>query len=232
VLVLFDIDLTLIDSSGAGVRSMVAAGQRLYGPDFSADGIPFGGQLDPLIVALMLQRVGVNPTDETVAAFRAAYHTELENAFRAPGLSRPLPGVPELLDALERHPTPPTLGLLTGNFEETGRLKLLAAGIDPDRFKVRVWGDDSPHHPPDREHLPLVGIERDRALRGRALSPDRVTLIGDTTHDVRAARVNGCRVLAVATGRVSATDLAAAGATRVVPDLSDTEDLAAWITTP
>lgn len=232
MLVLFDIDLTLIDSSGVGMRSMVAAGRRLHGPAFTADGVPFGGQLDPLIVALMLQRVGVDPTDDAMLAFRAEYRAVLADAVRAPGLARALPGVPALLDALERHPAAPTLGLLTGNYEETGRLKLVAAGIDPDRFAVRVWGDDSPHRPPDREHLPLVGFDRYRALRGRPVPPEHVTLIGDTTHDVRAARVNGCRVLAVATGHVSAADLAAAGATRVVPDLSDTEDLAAWITTP
>lgn len=229
MLLLFDIDLTLIDSGGVGMRSMVAAGRRLHGPAFSAEGIPFGGQLDPIILTLMLERAGVEPTPAAMLAVREAYHGELESVMRAPGLARTLPGVCELLAALEAHASGPTLGLLTGNFEETGRLKLRGAGLDPDLFEVRVWGDESPHTPPLREHLPPVGMTRWTALRGMPLEPACVTIIGDTEHDVRAARANGCRVLGVATGRTPAATLTAAGADRVVEDLSDTQGVLRWL---
>lgn len=229
MLLLFDIDLTLIDSGGVGARSMVAAGRRLHGPAFTADGIPFGGQLDPVILSLMLGRAGVEPTPEAIQAVRRAYHAELQGALRTPGVARPLAGVLDLLGALEAHQSRPALGLLTGNFEETGRLKLRGAGVDPDRFCVRVWGDDSPHAPPLREHLPPVGLQRYRDIRGAPLEPCRVTIIGDTPHDVRAARATGCRVLAVATGRTPAPELAAAGADRVVDDLSDTTGVLRWL---
>ena len=53
---------------------------------------------------------------------------------------------------------------------------------------------------------------------------DRVLdLIGDTPLDVQAARANGLKAVAVATGWVSADELAAAGADLVLPDFSDTD---------
>jgi len=54
-------------------------------------------------------------------------------------------------------------------------------------------------------------------------------VIGDTPHDIRCAKVNGLRVLAVATGMFSQEALAAAGADRVAPDLADTDTLVTWL---
>ena len=48
-------------------------------------------------------------------------------------------------------------------------------------------------------------------------------LIGDTPLDVQAARANGLKAVAVATGWVSAEELAAAGADLVLPDFSNTD---------
>jgi phosphoglycolate phosphatase len=45
-------------------------------------------------------------------------------------------------------------------------------------------------------------------------------VIGDSIYDVACARDHGIPVLAVATGRTPAADLAAAGADWVVPDLA------------
>ena len=50
-------------------------------------------------------------------------------------------------------------------------------------------------------------------------------MIGDSVYDVACARDHGIPVLAVATGRTTAADLAAAGADCVVPDLAAAVDL-------
>ncbi|GJM18727.1 MAG: hydrolase [Phycisphaeraceae bacterium] len=222
--------MTLIESGGVGLRSMVAAGRRLFGEGFTAEGIAFGGQLDPLILAQMFAQSGVDPTPDALASFREAYAAELALALETPGVSRTLAGVPELLGALDDLADACALGVLTGNFEETGRLKLAAAGIDADRFAVRVWGDHSPHDPPAREHLPPVAFVLHEKILGRTIDPGLVTLVGDTEHDVRAAKMNGCRVLGVATGYVSAEQLAKAGADRVVDDLTNTRGVVQWLT--
>lgn len=228
MLILFDIDATLLRTEGAGVRAMVAAGRELFGPGFSAEGVEVSGRLDTLIIPDMLRNAGAAPTPANVAAVRREYARRLVLDLAQAGVRQPLPGVLDLLAALE--PRGPALGLLTGNYEETGSAKLRAYGIDPARFHINVWADDSPHDPPSRDHLPPVAFGRYLSRYGRAVSPGKVTIIGDTPHDVRCAKIHGCRSLAVATGKFSQDVLAAAGADRAVPDLSSTDDLARWLT--
>lgn len=227
-LILFDIDATLLATGGLGVRAMGRAGQKLFGPTFTTERLDFAGRLDPLLVRELFGMNGVERTDEAERAFRVAYRSELEALFAASSGHTALRGASELVDRLVRDGRV-ALGVLTGNFAETGTMKLAACGLDPGVFKVSVWGDDSPHDPPARDHLPVVAMSRFHETYGRAVDPARVTIIGDTPHDVRCAKVNGCRVLGVATGRYSLDDLNRAGADRSVPDLSDTEGLAAWL---
>jgi len=136
-----------------------------------------------------------------------------------------LPGVPALLDALTGAASPVHIGLLTGNYPETGRLKLEAAGISVDRFAVAAWGDEAERRPD------LVPLARERHARrsGRALPAERVVIVGDTPHDVECARVHGCRSLAVATGSSTRAELESAGASRVFDDLSETGRILDWI---
>jgi phosphoglycolate phosphatase-like HAD superfamily hydrolase len=77
----------------------------------------------------------------------------------------------------------------------------------------------------------LVPVALDRCARnfGQAPRPEDVVIIGDTEHDVDCALAHGCRVVGVATGSTSAEELRAAGAHHVVPDLSDTPTLLAWL---
>lgn len=226
MLVLFDIDRTLLETDAAGIACLLDAGRSLFGPSFTVDGVLFGGRLDPLIIRDMLAASGVKPSAEHAIAMRRAYHERMAVAMARAGSARALAGALALVGAVEAVEGA-TIGLLTGNFEETGRLKLSAAGFDPDRFAVRVWGDECPCDPPAREHLPPVGVERYAALRGRP--PERVVIIGDTIHDVACGLAHGCAVLAVATGHDTPEQLARAGAHRVVEDLRDTRGIVEWI---
>lgn len=232
MLVLFDIDMTLLTTHGSGIACLTDAGRGLFGPAFTAEGISYGGRLDPLIIHDLLVNAGVDPTPDHAARLRAGYADRFRAAFeRGDARSEALPGAPDLVRSLAAVPGV-TLGLLTGNFAETGTLKLEHAGYTMDPFAIRVWGDDSPHTPPTRSHLPPVGIERFTTMQRRALGPEQVVIIGDTIHDVSCALDNGCRVLAVATGHDHADRLTNAGAHRVVDDLTRTGDLTEWITTP
>lgn len=227
MLVLFYIDATLLVTSRSGLRAMRDAGVDLHGPRFDTHHVEFAGRLDPLIVRDLLQANGVDATPPAMSAFRARYREHLARRLGVPGVAKALPGVPALLAALGTR-TDVVMGLLTGNFAETGRMKLEASGIDPAPFKVCAWGDESPHDPPDREHLPPVAVARFEALRGRR--PRRVTIVGDTPHDARCARANACRCLGVATGLHDAGALRRAGADLVLADLSDTERIMAFLT--
>jgi phosphoglycolate phosphatase-like HAD superfamily hydrolase len=227
VLILFDIDMTMITSGGNGAKAMLEAGQELFGENFHVEGVSFAGSLDPVIFSQVLRNNGQPDTPEAHRQWRERYAARLAARLTTPRLVKTLPGVMNLLAAVEESDA--TLGLLTGNFEETGSMKLRAAAIDPDRFEVRVWGDESPHAPPCRDHLVRVGMDRAHRLRGSELSADSVVVIGDTPHDVQCARAHGCRSLAVATGRSSVRELLDAGATAAVDDLSDTRRVLALL---
>lgn len=224
MLILFDIDLTLLRSTGAGLAAMAEAATGVFGRPLSREGLDTAGRLDPLILADLLVLNGIEPTPGHIADLRAAYAEALPNHLR--GNTHALPGASDLLARLAGE-ADLTLGVLTGNYEETGLLKLAAAGYNADHFRVRVWGDASAHIPPHRDHLPPVGIGQFETIHGRP--PRETVIIGDTPHDVRCALINGCRVLAVASGRTDARTLAAAGAHRVVDDLTETDDLASWL---
>jgi phosphoglycolate phosphatase-like HAD superfamily hydrolase len=228
MLVFFDIDATMITTGGVGINAMVDAGAELFGAGFRADGVEFAGRLDPLILVDLLARNGQAPTAANLSRMRDGYRRHLDTRLRT-GVGRVLPGVTPLLARLAAH-KPTTLGVLTGNFPDTGSMKLAACGIDVEVFSIRVWGDESPYTPPAREHLPPVGMQKYAARTGSATSPDRVVIIGDTPHDVSCAKAHGCRSLGVATGKFSTQQLVAAGADMAVPTLSETEAIAAWIT--
>lgn len=208
---------------------MLDAGRELFGDDFSTTGIEFAGRLDPLIIGDLFDRHSVARTAERLEAFRTTYQSHLVKRLADPAtVAKSLPGVVPLLDSLATNGAV-TIGVLTGNFAETGSLKLRTCGIAPERFHVSVWGDESPSNPPTREDLPGVAMKKYAARHGRGIDGERVVVIGDTPHDVRCAQVHGCRSLAVATGSFDVDSLARCGATRVVRDMSDWREIEAWL---
>ena len=221
-LILFDVDATLISTSRAGIRAMKLAAAEMFGPGVDLDRIEFAGKLDPLIITdvLNLARVQVSPA--SIAAFHARYRHHLAAVLEHPAtIATALPGVMDLLNELERR-SHLTLALLTGNYADTGSLKLRACGIDPGRFAMAIWASDAVGTPPSRDELPRVGLARWRERAGAQVSAARAVVIGDTPHDIRCAKVNGCRAIAVATGPFEVDALASFQPDLAIEDLSDT----------
>jgi phosphoglycolate phosphatase-like HAD superfamily hydrolase len=230
MLILYDIDMTLLKTDHIGIELLRRAGESTFAPGFDVSGVEFGGCLDQDIIRRMIINNKLDPTPDAILAMRRAYHRGLDAHNANPGWSTPLPGAHELVRATIAMDPAPTIGLLTGNFPETGRIKLEAAGFDPEHFTICVWGDDSPHDPPARAHLPPIALERARASGLEIDDPRDVLIIGDTIHDVSCALDNGMSVLAVATGHHTRDQLEGAGAHHVVDDLTDTQEIIAWIT--
>jgi len=229
MLILFDIDMTLLQSKHVGVSCLRDAGRELFDQDFSVEGIRFGGGLDPVIIKEMLEKNNVAPTLSNINSMRSNYHRLLDLLSQSQQVATPLPGAHELVNATSSHDSNPTIGLLTGNFQETGIIKVKSAGFDPELFTINAWGDSSPHENPIRSHLPPVAIENYRQVKNIDLDPQSVIIIGDTIHDVACAIDSGCRSLAVATGHDTSDTLKAAGAHRVIDDLTKTEEIIEWI---
>jgi len=225
VLILFDIDGTLLLSQGAGKRAMVEAGRDLHGPSFTMEGIDFSGRLDPLIWADACRINGIDDTPLTHGAFRKAYHSRLRQGFAEGGRAWSLPGVVNLLLALQAESSRATIGVLTGNYAETGRMKISQAGLDPGAFRVAAWGDEGR----TRRDLPPVAIGRYRNEFGPIDSGD-VIIIGDTPHDIDCARASGCRCIAVGTGPGQTMEILQTHAPDLLlPTLEDTDEIIRWV---
>jgi len=223
-LVLFDIDGTIMRSQGVGVASMRRAFDAVYpGLGISMDGVAIAGRLDTLILHDTLAKYGLVASEEQEGVFRDQYRTYLEQSLVTASVRR-MPGVHELVTRLAADARG-VVGLLTGNWPDTARMKIAAAGFAPETFRLGAYAGDGP----DRRSLPPVAMQRYEAAIGVPARPDRTVVIGDTPLDVDCAHFNGCRVIAVATGDFTVDELRATGADLVVPTLEDVDHITAWI---
>jgi phosphoglycolate phosphatase len=220
-LVLFDIDGTLLLTSGAGRRAITAAIAEELGDSRPMRRIRFDGKTDPQIIAELLETAGHSDhlTPERLDAICRRYVERLTAELQQPTTrTTVMPGVHRLLDRLERE-SGVMLGLLTGNIAEGAALKLRSAGIDPKRFLVGAYGSDAAHRP----HLPPIAADRAARYFGRVPSGPEVVIIGDTPADIACGECINARTIAVATGGYARADLLACGPYAVFHDLSDTE---------
>lgn len=223
-LVLWDIDGTLLTSDGAGRHAMSAAGQDLFGRAFAMTDIATAGRLDPDIWRDVASAHGVADPDALETEFRRAYRARLEQRLAQGAPAWSLPGAAELvarvpkLDGFAQ-------GVLTGNYPETGALKLASAGFALEQFPIQAWGCDAPR----RSDLVPVALARAQARLQRPLRARDAVVIGDTPHDVACAKAHGCRSLAVATGTFSVELLQRSGADWVQEDLSDLAAVLKWL---
>lgn len=217
-LVLFDIDGTLVLTGAAGLRAMTRAVEDVVGHTDALDGIPVAGRTDRIILSDTLERAG-RPMDEALLGeLRDRYVMHLRSEIERPGTGTKgvMPGVRELLDALEGRDDV-FLGLLTGNFAAGARIKL--EYFDLWRyFRCGAYGDDAA----DRNALVPFALARARGCGLPEIAPEHILVVGDTPHDVACARAVGAVPVAVATGSFSVAALEATGADVVFPDLSDT----------
>jgi len=213
-LLLWDIDGTLINSGGAGMRALAAALRQAFGIDGSLHGIDFAGRTDRWIMRQIFMQFGVTATAGNFARLTDSYIAALPQQLAARGV-RLLPGVGELLaDAHERGDV--ALGLLTGNLRRGAEAKLGSRDLWR-YFPFGAFGDDSE----DRNELGPHALRRARNHHREEIPLARTWVIGDTPHDVVCARAFGARSVAVATGRYSIEQLQAAGPDAVFADFAD-----------
>jgi phosphoglycolate phosphatase-like HAD superfamily hydrolase len=220
-LVLFDIDGTILLTSGAGRRAIVAALAGEVSDTTGFDRVRFDGKTDPQIVAELLgtARHAVERESDRVRAVCERYVGLLARELELPSASTTLmQGVPGLLDRLEAEQGV-VLGLLTGNLAEGAALKLRSGGIAPERFRVGAYGSDSGHRP----DLPAIAARRAAPLFGRVPHGAEVVIIGDTPADIACGSGIAARAVAVATGGYSVAELERCGPYAVFEDLGDTE---------
>ena len=221
-LLLFDIDQTLVNTGGAGLRALDRACYKLFALDRAMDGISPHGKTDPAIAREILHvRLGL-PPDSTMAGRIAstleAYTGFLTEEVRMSPIYRVLPGISTLLD--EMLPKPDVmLGLATGNIESGARIKLDRGDLNR-YFTFGGFGSDSE----DRAELVRRAAEKAGDKNGSPIPPANIFVIGDTPLDIEAGKRAGFKTVGVATGSYTVDQLLASGPTIAVADLEQGHD--------
>jgi len=218
-LVLFDIDGTILWSDGAGRRAMTAALTNVFGGAGPTD-YHYDGKTDPQIVRDLMRASGHTDEtiDERIAPLMEHYLGGLERELAGGTRAHVFDGVRELLDALEAR-SDIVVGLLTGNLRAGAAIKLQAAGIGIDRFRVCAFGSD--HHA--RGELPVLAQRRAKEDLGLDIPGDHIFVIGDTPADIECGQAIGARAIAVATGRYTPEELARHHPYALFSSLADTQ---------
>jgi phosphoglycolate phosphatase len=214
-LLLWDIDLTLIKTGGAGIRGLNHAFEEVFGWENALASVTPQGKTDPAIIREVCMNHGVGEDSEVasiVESILLRYVGYLGEEVGTTDNYEVLPGVIEVLDAV-RGEADVTLGLATGNIEEGARIKLERGGLNP-YFPFGGFGRISERR---------VDVVREAARQAREwtrqdFSAGETFVIGDTPHDVEAGRAAGFQTVAVATGNFTADELAATGADLVIQD--------------
>ncbi|NNF04800.1 MAG: HAD hydrolase-like protein [Rhodothermales bacterium] len=207
VLILFDIDGTILSTNGAGRRAVTSAISSVLGRNVDIADVSFSGRTDLAIMADILDISGTDVSDDMLDACISAYRNALESTLRAEDIVV-YPGVRKLISRLAAR-SGVHLGLVTGNLEQTAYCKLRLAGLDA-HFRVGAFGSDHA----DRNRLPELAARRAAQAFGRPFRADRTLVIGDTVHDIACSRYFGARSVAVCTGLTDRETL-----DRAAPDL-------------
>jgi phosphoglycolate phosphatase len=241
LLILWDVDHTLVDSDGVGRELYQATFGEMFGGQMPQPG-SMAGRTDRAIALEVLTLAGVDEPQQFVDAFHAAM------AARAPGLAgliaeraRALPGAAQALAALAELGGLGGLGdgqtartartavvqsLLTGNIRPLAEVKLRPLGLTGHLdLDAGAYGDAH------EVRAELVHLARSNAARqyGGDFGGQATVMVGDTPLDVAAALATGARAVGVATGGFSGAELAASGAHAVLTDLSATDQVLAAV---
>ncbi|MBW4077712.1 MAG: HAD family hydrolase [Acidobacteria bacterium] len=214
VVILFDVDETLVHTGGSGMRSWKAAFDKLYGIPADIGEHSSAGETDPQVARATFNAVlGRDPSDHELSRLYAQYLLHLADDIGRSEGYRVLPGAEKILHRLRAAGV--ILGLVSGAMEGAARTKLVPANLN--RFFVfGAYCSDSP----DRTELTGLAIDKATRLHDQ-LALSQVYVVGDTPHDMKATNASGAVSVGVASGHYSVAELETAGGAHVLGSLED-----------
>jgi phosphoglycolate phosphatase-like HAD superfamily hydrolase len=214
IVVLFDVDETLVHTGGSGARSWSVAFDTLYGIPADIGQHSSAGETDPQVARATFKGVlGRDPTVDELAQIYAHYLLNLADDILTSERYRVLPGAVQTLERLGQAGV--ILGLVSGAMEGAARTKLVPANLNR-FFLFGGYGTDSP----DRAELTTIAINKAILLHD-ALTLDQVYVVGDTPHDIDATKSAGAVSVGVASGHYSVEELQQAGGDHVMASLEE-----------
>lgn len=201
--VLFDIDGTLIRRAGPHHgNALVEAIKAVTGYTTTMERVRTHGMLDCDIVTTMLREAGA--TQAEIGSAMTPIVAEAQRAYcrmRTDLRRKVCPGVRSVLRNLYTSGIP--LGLVTGNLSAIAWKKMEHAGLSQ-FFRFGAFAEQA------HTRAALAGMAIRQARKAGWLGRyTTVSLVGDHANDVYAAKLNGIRSVAVATGAMPRSVLAA-----------------------
>jgi phosphoglycolate phosphatase-like HAD superfamily hydrolase len=224
-LVLWGIDHTLIETRGVGTQVYAEAFAKVTGYELVK--MPeLAGRTEPVIFREALRVNGVEEREGLYERFAEEQaHGYADHFDDLMDRGRALPGAVEAVRALAGR-ADVVQSVLTGNTRSSAEVKLLAFGLyEHMDWEIGAYGTDNDI----RANLVSIARQRARQAHAQYYADGQTILIGDTCDDVAAALDSGARIIAVATGSATTLDLTAAGAAKVLPDLTNTAAVLAAI---
>eukprot|EP00898_Chlorokybus_atmophyticus_P007713 jgi/Chlat1/7943/Chrsp68S07369 len=226
-LITFDVDGTLIKSVGADAnkfhkRAFTYGFQQVFGLDADIDEISHHGSTDQMVALNVLKHRGLKEEDvlpkmpiycAKMLEFAHSHSSHVEEGLEI------LPGVKELLEKLSTLPDV-YVGLVTGNLQDIGWMKMDALGLKP-YFTVPNFGGFGSDHI-ERTELVKIALQRAQKLSHKTIT--NRWHVGDTPNDIIAAEKAGATALGLTTGVFSKSELDASSVQKavVLPGLEDT----------
>ena len=220
-LMLFDVDLTLVNTGGAGLRALDRAFGEILDIENVTDGVSPDGKTDTAIIREVCHKsdlLDVTRIEPLVDRLLESYVHYREDEVANSQKYRVLPGILEILAEMRERGDVLT-GLATGNVEVGARIKLERGGLNG-YFPFGGFGSDSE----DRSDLVRKAGRAGAEWRRVRIEPDDTFVIGDTPRDVAAGREAGFRTVGVATGRYNIEELEASRADLVISDFESGRD--------
>ena len=220
ILILFDVDQTLVSLPGCGTTALNSAFEEVHGVPHAFTGMAFAGGLDlPLMKEVYLKwdlTPGGSGTPPDLSDLKSVYFRHLGELLETWTDGKVCQGVPSLLESLASEPYV-QLGLETGNFRESAFIKLRRFGLDS-YFQDGGFGGEHM----DRADVVTSAIDACQERSGRTYPNDQIFVVGDTPSDILAGHANHVRTLAVATGQYTTDELSEHHPSHIIQDLSDT----------
>ncbi|WP_432401943.1 HAD family hydrolase [Wukongibacter sp. M2B1] len=199
ILLIWDIDGTLIDSKGSGRRAMDEAFLNLFNIKEGFKGVNMAGRLDSQIIKKAFE---INKIEEMdFVRFLDKYEEMLKKELKCNTSSKVLPGINEILESTSSQENLfHVLG--TGNCERGARLKLSHLGLDK-YFEIGGFGDEDAK----RWQIIKKAIDKAKTFYKADFSMKQIYVIGDTPLDIECGKILGIKSVAVATGGYSCDEL-------------------------
>lgn len=226
-LILFDLDGTLVYTGAAGRKALTKAITQLYGKEPTYEHNLISGRTDTENFARVYQLVKhKKPSKTEVKKIYDKYLQLLPQEIKTSVKTKNykfVPGIKKLLAALAKEKEV-LLGLGTGNVRRGVEIKLEPSGLLK-YFSFGGYGEDAF----ERADMLQAAVKRAEQKFKTKFTPDQVYVVGDTHHDVLAAKACGYHSAAVTCGFGDPKLLQRAAAELQLKDFRDMKTFYVWL---